>query len=441
MADIKKSRPGCVADLQISPRDLSFADLHIHSKYSRATSKQMEVSTLHYWGRRKGIQLLGTGDFTHPEYFNELKKSLEPDPSGFYRVKGQDDSVLFVPTAETSHMYKQDGKGRRVHMVMIARTFESVAEINRALASRGNVASDGRPIFGFSAKNLCKIVREIDPDTLMVPAHIWTPWFSVLGEKSGFDTLEACFEEELDFIAAIETGLSSDPEMNWRLSQLDRFAIISNSDAHSPARIGRECNAFSGPLTWTGLRETLLKNDHQRFKFTVEFFPEEGKYHWPGHSKCKQSVSPEDYVELNGICPICRKPLTHGVASRVEMLADRAEGYVRPNAVPSVHLVPLDEIIGEAKGKGRATKGVQAVWDRMVAGGSNELYVLMFMPEDQLRDLSDARVCEAIMRMRRGEVRAIAGYDGEYGRIKLFEESPESKTDDLQLPLIHFSGK
>ncbi|MBN1594869.1 DNA helicase UvrD [candidate division FCPU426 bacterium] len=419
MTNMRMPRTGCAADLQEEAQALVFADLHLHSKYSRATSGQMEVQNLYYWGQRKGIRLLGTGDFTHPEYFRELNRHLEKDDSGFYRLRGSDDQVLFVPTAETSHIFKQGGKTRRIHMLLLASNLESAGEINRALAARGNVASDGRPIFGFSVRHLCKLLREIDPQILLVPAHIWTPWFSVLGERSGFDSLEECFEDELPYLAAVETGLSSDPEMNWRLSQLDGLSIISNSDAHSPARIGRECNAFCGPLTWQKLRETLLRRDRDIFRFTVEFFPEEGKYHWPGHSQCKISLPPEEYRRLQGICPVCRKPLTGGVASRVEMLADRPSGYHPPGAVPSVHLVPLEEVIAEALKKNTGTKAVQMMWDRMLEEGRNEMQVLLFMPEAEIAALAGDEISQAVMKMRRGEVEAVAGYDGVYGRIQI----------------------
>jgi len=431
---------GRAADLSPALRQepLLFADFHIHSRFSRATSPQMEVQTLGYWGRRKGIGLLGTGDFTHPAYFKELSEKLEPDASGFYRVRGQDDQVLFVPTAEISNIYKQGGKVRRVHTVLLARSLESVREINRSLASRGNIAADGRPILGFSARHLCTLVREIDPETMVSPAHIWTPWFSVLGEKSGFDSLAECFEDELPMVCGVETGLSSDPEMNWRLSQLDPYAIISNSDAHSPSRIGRECNAFRGPLTWSSLREILRTKDHGRFRFTVEFFPEEGKYHWPGHAACGPAIAPGQYRELQGQCPVCGKPLTGGVASRVEALADRPEGFVPRVAVPSVHLMPLDEIIGEALGKGTASRAVQDLWDRMVETAGNEMRVLLFMSEDEIAELATPRVAEAIGRVRRGEIRPEPGYDGVYGKIRLFSgEKPgrKKKTGD-QLPLV-----
>jgi uncharacterized protein (TIGR00375 family) len=430
------ARFGRAADVR-DEGPLLFADLHLHSRYSRATSGQMEVGTLAYWAKRKGIGLLGTGDFTHPEYFRDLQNQLEPDESGFYRLRQNDNGVRFVPSVETSHMFKQGGKGRRVHMLVIARSLETAGEINRALAARGNVAADGRPIFGFSVRHLVKLVREIDPEALLVPAHIWTPWFSVLGERSGFDSLAECFEDELPYLAAVETGLSSDPEMNWRLSQLDRLAIISNSDAHSPAKIGRECNAFRAPLTWAGLRDALLQRDRDRFRFTVEFFPEEGKYHWPGHRACKRSASPAQYRAWSGVCPVCGKLLTGGVATRVDALADRPEGYRPPAAVPDVHLVPLEELAAEAIGQNTGTKAVTALWDRVVEAGGDELRVLLFMEAEELRDAAGEKLADAILRMRRGEVLAAAGYDGVYGTIRIFGgEAAAPAASGAQLNLL-----
>lgn len=396
----------------------------------------MEVETLAFWAKRKGIGLLGTGDFTHPEYYQDLVRKLEPDESGFLRLQRNDNGVRFLPTVETSHMYKQGGKGRRVHMLLIARSLESAGEINRALASRGNVASDGRPIFGFSARHLVTLVRGIDPETIVVPAHIWTPWFSVLGERSGFDSLAECFEDELPHVAAVETGLSSDPEMNWRLSQLDAFAVISNSDAHSPSRIGRECNAFRGPLDWAGLRAALRERDPGRFLFTVEFFPEEGKYHWAGHRACGVSASPEQYRAWAGRCPVCGKPLTGGVASRADALADRPEGYRPGRAVPDVHLVPLEEVVAEALGQRPGTKAVNELWDRLVTEGGDELQVLISKPEDELRALAGDRVADAVLRVRRGELQVIPGHDGVYGTVRIFAPAEPAAVPPGQLELI-----
>lgn len=411
---------GRVVDLAPGMGDLVFADLHVHSRFSRATSGRMEPETMAEWARRKGIGLLGTGDFTHPEHFRDLKDKLEPDGTGFYRLRRQDQGVRFVPTAEVANMYSQGGRGRRVHLLLVARSLESVAEIDRALASRGNVASDGRPIFGFSARHLVALVRAADPEALVVPAHIWTPWFSVLGERSGFDSLAECFEEELEHITAVETGLSSDPEMNWRLSQLDPFTILSNSDAHSPAKLAREANAFRGPLTWDGLRALLTGRDRVGFAFTVEFFPEEGKYHWAGHRACGVSASPEQYRAWGGTCPVCSRALTAGVSSRVEALADRPTGAVRPQAVPSVHLVPLEELVAEALGRRPGTQAVTALYDRLVEQGESELNVLLRLPADALQDLGGARVAEAVLRMRRGEVEIAPGHDGVFGAVRVF---------------------
>jgi uncharacterized protein (TIGR00375 family) len=429
---------GRVVDLGPDPGELVFADLHVHSRYSRATSPAMEPETMAAWARRKGVGLLGTGDFTHPEHFRDLKDKLEPDPSGFYRLRREDQGVRFVPTAEVANMYSQGGRGRRVHLLIVARDLESAGEINRALASRGNVASDGRPIFGFSARHLVALVRAADPEALVIPAHIWTPWFSVLGERSGFDSLAECFEEELPHIAAVETGLSSDPEMNWRLSQLDPFTIISNSDAHSPAKLAREANAFRGPLTRDGLRAVLTGRDREGFRFTVEFFPEEGKYHWPGHRECGVSASPAQYLAWRGTCPVCSRALTAGVASRVEALADRPEGAVRSGAVPSVHLVPLEELVAEALGQRPGTKAVAALWDRLIEQGGSELNVLLRLDAGALREVGGERVAEAVLRMRRGEVEIAPGHDGVYGAVRIFgarvgEPSPGSRD---QLPLL-----
>jgi uncharacterized protein (TIGR00375 family) len=387
--------------------------------------------------------LIGTGDFTHPEYFQDLCRKLIPDPSGFYRLRQGDAGVRFVPTSEVANIYTQAKRGRRIHTLLIARSLEEVRELNRALAARGNVAADGRPIFGFSARHLAKLVREIAPETLVIPAHIWTPWFSVLGERSGFDSLAECFEEELPFIPAIETGLSSDPEMNWRLSQLDGVSIISNSDAHSPAKLGRESNAFAAPLTWETMRAALCRREPGILRFTVEFFPEEGKYHWPGHRVCGVALSPEEYRRVLGRCPSCGKALTGGVASRVEALADRPPGFVPPGAVPNVHLVPLDELLGDVLGKGPATKSVTTLWDRLVEEAGNELAVLLFWPIAAIQDLAGERVAAAVENMRQGRIQATPGYDGVFGKIRLFPGAAISKPQPAlpaQLSLLDRSG-
>lgn len=324
------------------------ADFHVHSAYSRATSKEMHLRTMAQWAGLKGIHLLGSGDFTHPAYFEEIKTDLEETGHGLLKLKEGDASAIqFILTAETSHIYTQAGKGRRVHMMIFAPAIRSVEKINLHLGRIGNVKSDGRPIFGFSAKDLVKIVLDIDPECLVVPAHAWTPWFSVFGSHSGFDSLEECFEEETPNIYALETGLSSDPAMNWRWSALDRLSLISNSDAHSPAKIGREANIFDCPLSFKDIIQTIKAKDPKRFLATIEFFPEEGKYHFDGHRSCGICYSPGQTREKDYLCPVCGKNLVVGVMHRVEALADRPPGFVPEGAIPAFHLVPLEEILGE----------------------------------------------------------------------------------------------
>src|SRR5512136_2614852 len=270
------------------------ADLHLHSRYSRATSQDMEVKALALWAKRKGIKLLGTGDFTHPLYFLDLQSKLKPLGNGLFVLKEEPEETHFLLTAEVSNMYSQGGKSRRIHTLIFAPSFEAVERINAKLSKYGKTGSDGRPIFGFSAKDLLKMVLELSPDCLLIPAHAWTPWFSIFGANSGFDSILECYEEESKHIRAIETGLSSDPEMNWRLSALDDITLISNSDAHSPNRLGREANAFDCALDYREVTDTIRKKDRKRFLFTIEFFPEEGKYHYDGHRQCGVIFSPAE---------------------------------------------------------------------------------------------------------------------------------------------------
>ncbi|MFC1808392.1 endonuclease Q family protein, partial [Candidatus Omnitrophota bacterium] len=331
------------------------ADLHIHSKYSRATSKEMDLDHLADWAKLKGIDVIGTGDFTHPLWFKELRSKLKEDGNGLYEYKG----VKFIPTAEVSHMYSKGGRGRRIHVLLFAPTLEAVEKIDAELGRRGNIISDGRPIFGFDVKDVVKICLDVSKDCMVVPAHAWTPWFSVFGSNSGFDSVEECFEEEAENIYALETGLSSDPAMNWRWSALDKYSLISNSDAHSPIKLGREANVFDTELSYNGIIQALKEKDKKKFLFTVEFFPEEGKYHYDGHRNCSIRLAPKQTKSYNGICPECKKPLTVGVMSRVDDLADRDEGVAPENAIGYKSLVPLVEIIAEAKQKkGIKTKAV-----------------------------------------------------------------------------------
>jgi uncharacterized protein (TIGR00375 family) len=405
------------------------ADFHVHSAYSRATSPEMHLKTMAYWAGLKGIGLLGTGDFTHPAYFEEIQRELEETRNGLLKIKGADDAqARFILTAETSHIYTQSGKGRRVHMMIFAPSLRTVEKINLHLGKIGNVTSDGRPIFGFSAKDLVKIALDIDPECLMVPAHAWTPWFSVFGSHSGFDSLEECFEEETPHIRVIETGLSSDPAMNWRWSALDRISLISNSDAHSPAKIGREANIFDCPLTYRDIISAIKNKDPEHFLATIEFFPEEGKYHYDGHRNCGVVYAPGQTRAGHYRCPVCDKPLVIGVMHRVETLADRPEGFMPEGTIPAFHLVPLEEILAEVYQTGVQSKRIRKEYLRLVERCGSEFKILMDLAQEELEAFMEDRIVEGILRVRQGLVQVRPGYDGVYGQVKLFgPEVPASK--------------
>ncbi len=412
------------------------ADFHIHSRYSRATSKDMEVETLARWAKKKGIGVLGTGDFTHPAYFAELKAKLEPDGKGLLKLKKGDHEVRYLLTTEVSNMYHQGGRGRRIHTLIFAPSFEVAEAIGSRLATLGNLSSDGRPIFGFSAKELVKMILDLSSECLLVPAHAWTPWFSILGANSGFDSIEECFEEMTPHIHAIETGLSSDPEMNWRLSSLDPITLISNSDAHSPNRLGREANAFDCERDYHAITEAIRKKDRKKLLFTIEFFPEEGKYHYDGHRPCGVVFSPAETKAHRYLCPRCGKKLTVGVMHRVEELSDRPEGFIPKNAIPSIHLIPLEEIVAEAMGFRIGTKSVESEYDRLIERGGSEFHILLEAPPDELRSYVPEAILEGILRMRQGKVTIDPGYDGVYGRIALFSEKKEGEGQSGQLKLF-----
>lgn len=406
------------------------ADFHIHSKYSRATSKEMEVRTLSRYAGMKGINLLGTGDFTHPQYFAELRSALEPLGDGLFTLRGQavsdglssDKSALparFILTAETSHIFSVNGKTKRVHVILIAPSFQAVEKINRELSKRGNLASDGRPIFGMHVKDVVKLVLDAAPDSLIVPAHAWTPWFSVFGSMSGFDSLEECFEEQTKNIYAIETGLSSDPAMNRRLSKLDKITLISNSDAHSPSRIGREANVLDCAMDYKEILNVIRTGDPKRFLHTVEFFPEEGKYHYDGHRDCGVVFDPKTSREHQFLCPKCGKRLTIGVMHRVDELADRQEGGGLTGKTPFKSAIPLDEIIADVLGKGVNTQTVAREYEKMVRSLGPEIGILLEKSEEEIRANADPRVAEGILNVRKGRVQVEPGYDGVYGKIKI----------------------
>ncbi len=412
------------------------ADFHLHSKFSRATSRDMEVETLARWAKKKGIVLLGTGDFTHPTYFAELRSKLEPSGNGLFKLKKGDQDVQYMLTTEVSNIYTQDGKVRRIHSLIFAPTFEVVEKINAKLGNLGKLSSDGRPIFSFTAKELAKMILDISSDCLIIPAHAWTPWFSIFGANSGFDSIEECFGEMSSHIHAIETGLSSDPEMNWRLSALDSITLLSNSDAHSPSRLGREANAFDCALDYREIVETIREKDRKRLLFTIEFFPEEGKYHYDGHRQCGVIFSPSQTKASQYLCPNCHKKLTIGVMHRVEELADRPEGFIPKNAIPSIHLIPLEEIISWALGFGVGTKAVEAEYERLIERGGSEFRILLDASPDELASFVSPNILNGIVRMRQGKVSIIPGHDGVYGKINLFPERKGEEESKEQLKLF-----
>ncbi len=424
------------------------ADLHIHSPYSRATSKLSTLTGLFAWARVKGINLVGSGDFTHPGWFQHLKENLREAEPGFFRlrdeavppaiagVEPEAITVRFTLTAEISSIYKKHGKVRKIHNILFAPNFSAVEKINRRLASIGNIESDGRPILGLDSRDLLEIILEDAPGCFLVPAHIWTPWFSLFGSKSGFDAIEDCFGDLSEHIFALETGLSSDPEMNRLVSALDRFTLISNSDCHSPSKLGREANLFDTGFDFFAMREALKKPELGGFKGTVEFYPEEGKYHYDGHRKCGIVLDPQETKKLKGICPVCGKGLTIGVTHRVMELADR-ETPVYPEYDSDFHsLIPLNELIGEILGRGPNTKGVMAQYGKAISRFGSEFNLFFKAPLEDINQLSPI-LGESINRVRNDKVIRQAGYDGEFGVIKVFEEN---ELDTLAGQKSLFSG-
>jgi uncharacterized protein (TIGR00375 family) len=412
------------------------ADFHLHSKYSRATSRDMKVEVLAQWAVTKGIGLLGTGDFTHPTYFAELKSTLEPEGNGLFLLKQGTRSVRFILTTEVSNVFNQGGRSRKIHTLIFAPSFEVVERINHQLGSRGKLGSDGRPTFGFPVKDLVKIILDVSPECLIVPAHAWTPWFSLFGANSGFDSIEECFGDQARYIQAIETGLSSDPEMNWRVSALDGITLISNSDAHSPDRLGREANVFDCELDYQEITETIKQGDKEKFLFTIEFFPEEGKYHYDGHRRCNILFSPRQTRENNKICPVCGRRITVGVMNRVETLADRPPGYQLPGAIPSRHLIPLAEIIAQALGQGVNTKAVEEQYRMLTQQLAPEFTILLELPREELAKHVPPRIREGILKVRDGKVKIIPGYDGVFGKISLFAEEAKEGGESEQMKLF-----
>ncbi len=403
------------------------ADLHIHSKYSRATSRDGVPEVLDLWARRKGIHLVGTGDFTHPAWRGELREKLEPAEEGLYRLKAslrQPDAPAgvdprFLVTGEISCIYKKNGKVRKVHNVILLPSLEAAEELSHRLEAIGNLHSDGRPILGLDSRDLLEITLDCCPQGVLIPAHIWTPHFSLFGAFSGFDTLEECFGDLSGEIHALETGLSSDPPMNWQVSALDGYTLVSNSDAHSPAKLGREANLLNTGLSYGEITDAIQGRNPEGFYGTIEFFPEEGKYHYDGHRNCHVCLTPQQCEALDGRCPVCGKKLTIGVQHRVDQLSDRQEGYRPANARPFERLVPLPEVIGASTGHTATSKRVQQQYETMLRLLGPEFEILRTVPLDEIGQVAGPCVQEGIRRLRCGQVQRQPGFDGEYGVIRL----------------------
>ena len=411
-------------------------DFHIHSHFSIATSKQLQPEYLEYWARYKGIKVVGTGDFTHPGWTDELKEKLEPAEHGLFKVKtgfkknipfSAEDDVRFILTAEISNIYKKNGKVRKVHNVVFAPSFDVVDKIQAKLSGLGfNITSDGRPILGLDSRNLLELCLEASQDIFFVPAHIWTPWFSVLGSKSGFDSVEECFDDLSDHISAIETGLSTDPPMNWMVSSLDNYTLIANSDAHSPEKLGRNANLFNTELSYKGIINAMKTGDPEKFLGTIDFFPQEGKYHYDGHRKCGIRWSPLKTLQHNEICPVCGKKITVGVMNRIAQLADRDDVLKRKNRHPFYSLIPLKEILSEIENVGPNSKKIAKQYENLIRKAGSEFNLLLHYDMSDVVLVAGEVITEAIRRMRNREVYISEGFDGEYGVIKVFKEG-ESK--------------
>jgi uncharacterized protein (TIGR00375 family) len=419
------------------------ADLHIHSRHSRATSGDMTPEGIWTWAQLKGVSVIGTGDFTHPGWMRELGEKLEPAGNGLFKLrKGfhRDNipascraEVHFLLSAEISCIYRKNGRTRKVHALVFAPGMDAAKRISAALGSIGNIASDGRPILGLDAKELLRIVLDASPQAMLVPAHAWTPHFSVFGAASGFDSLEECFGDLTPHIHAIETGLSSDPAMNWRISGLDGITLISNSDAHSPAKIGREANIFDTDLSYDAIMDSI--RTRLGFLGTVEFFPEEGKYHHDGHRNCGVSLSPEQAKNAGDACPVCGGKVTMGVMHRVAELADRPEGY-RPEGAPAFQsLIPLPELVAETLDVGAASKKVDKACRALLEEMGSEFHILREASLGDIERAGSPLLREAVARMRAGRVRIAPGYDGQFGSISLFDEA-ERTDSKWQMQLI-----
>lgn len=411
------------------------ADFHLHSKYSRATSQRMSLEGISKGAKVKGLNLLGTADFTFKKWLDELKTKLEPiEGSGLFKFN----DIYYILTGEIATYFFIEGQSKKVHHVIHVPSFEIAEQISERLGKFGNLYSDGRPMLKVSAPELVEVIREVSSDALIYPAHAWTPWMSCLGSKSGFDSVEECYQDQTKSIFALETGMSSDPAMNWRLSSLDKFTLVSNSDSHSPWswRLGREANVFDvGKMDYWEIFDIIRNKDNKKFLHTIETSPFYGKYHYTGHRSCGINLPPKEAMKFNNICPVCKKELTVGVLQRVEELADRPEGFVPKDAIPFKTLLPLYEIISFAFGTGELySKKVLVEHDKLIERFGNELNVLLNAPKEELVKVTNDKIAESIIKAREGKVDYIAGYDGVYGQ-PIFNEEDREKINNLKMKI------
>ena len=440
-------------------------DLHLHSKYSRAVSQQMMLPVMSTWGKKKGLDVLATGDWTHPLWFRHITDLLEEKKEGLFGLKenknSKDKEPLFILSTEISSIYSQGGKTRRVHNLVLSESLETVEKINKEMRNRGfNLNSDGRPIIGLSSRNLLELVLSIDKTALLIPCHVWTPWFSLYGSMSGFDSIEECFGDYSKYIFGVETGLSSDPEMNWRIKELDKRTILSSSDAHSMAKMGREATVFElEDLTFKNIRRAIispsLKTDWKslpdKISYTIEFYPEEGKYHYTGHRNCHISQSPEETKKKGTICPVCNRNLTVGVMHRVEDLSSsnrKGKSKVDDKGVkwiydpreihpPFIKLVPLLEIVAESLSMTVAAQRVKDKFDQLCLVFGSEINALLNVSIDDLKKQVDERLVEGIVKVRKGDIVINPGFDGQYGVVKIWnsENKDEKENKNTVTPL------
>jgi len=416
-------------------------DLHLHSKFARATSHQMNLENIAKWGKIKGLDVVGTGDFSNYNWFSEIKEKLQPIPdSGLYKYNG----MKFMLTTEINTIYQQDKQTRKVHHVVFAPSLEVVEQIDEELKKMGgNLGTDGRLMLFKSSPEVVEKLMNISSDIMIIPAHVWTPWFGCLGSKSGFDTIEDCYQDQIKHIHALETGLSSDPAMNWRLSSLDKFCLLSNSDSHSPWpwRLGRECNVFNlDKITYSEIVSAIKKKDKKRFLFTIEVDPAYGKYHWTGHRNCQVEMSPKEALKVNNICPKCGRKLTIGVEQRVEELADRPDGFKPKDAISFKKIIPLSELIKTVAGI--QTLYSQTIWkeyNKLIDSFDNEFNILLEVSSEDLEKVVDRKLVDLIILNRQEKIKIIPGYDGVYGK-PIFEEKEVGIRKSGQKQLLEFKG-